>query len=231
MAYDLAIATACYFGKYVHVETEALVNYRIGLFRELVRTLALTQWDGVCPVWCLWDDNSPIPQFPSRTDIDIDIVCHVNTNGPTKSASANVIDCLNFAQTLAPFTVVIDSDAVVHPDWVKTAFELVARYPQAPLWGLYNTKYHPVIDYNGFESDDDSTVFKHTNTIFGSLYRSSERGQRPLDEWCEKFICDLRDKTRVIPVLKCSVIQHTGMHGLNNVEGTVEDYDSSFEVL
>lgn len=225
--YDISIATTLYHGRYVHVNCD---NYRLSLFRKLVESLARTRWGGINPVWCLWDDNSPEKWFPSRTDIDIDMVTHVNPNGPTKSASANVIDSLNFAQTLAPYTVVIDSDAIVHPEWVLNAFKLIHDYPSSRVWGLYNTSHHPVINYNGFESDDAEVVFKHTNTVFGTLYRSSERPVTELTEWCESFINDLRMPVGVIPVLKRSAIQHTGKNGLNNVEGKIEDYDSGFEV-
>lgn len=225
--YDLAIATTLYHGTYVHVDSP---DYRLGLFRKLVESLARTRWGGINPVWLLWDDNSPTKWFPSRRDIDIDMVTHVNPNGPTKSASANVIDCLNEAQKLAPLTVVIDSDAIVHPKWVLKAIELTEKYPSSRVWGLYNTKHHPVIDYNGFESDDSEVVFKHTNTIFGTMYRSSERPYTPLTDWCESFINELRKPVGVIPVLKTSVIQHTGVHGLNNVAGKVEDFDPNFEM-
>jgi hypothetical protein len=225
--YDLAIATTLYHGKYVHVDCD---NYRLGLFRKLVESIARTRWGGIKPVWCLWDDNSPTKWFPSRTDVDIDMVTHVNSKGPTKSASANVIDCLNEARRLAPYTVVIDSDAIVHPQWVLKAFALIDKYPSSRVWGLYNTSHHPTIDYNGFESDDEEVIFKHTNTVFGTIYRSSERPETPLTDWCESFINELRKPVGVIPVLKKSVIQHTGANGLNNVAGVVEDYDSSFEV-
>lgn len=204
-------------------------EYRLGLFRKLVESLARTRWGGLRPVWCLWDDNSPKKWFPSRANIDIDMVCHVNSKGP--SQNANVVDSLNEAQRHAPFTVCIDSDAIVHPEWVLRAMDLVEKYPNSNLYGLYNTKHHPVAEIKGFDLEDADTVLKYSNTIFGTLYRSEFRGERKLDEWCEHFVWRSPEHTPVIPVLKRSVIQHTGENGLNSVKGVTErDYDSGFEI-
>lgn len=204
-------------------------DYRLGLFRKLVESLARTRWSGINPVWLLWDDNSPTKWFPSRRDIDIDMIHHVQVAGPAQNA--NVVDSLNEAQKLAPYTVCIDSDAIVHPEWVLKAFSLVEKYPNSPLYGLYNSKHHPVIDYNEFQSDDERTVFKHSNTIFGTLYRSECRGNRPTTEWCEQFVWRAPGTTPIIPVLLRSVIQHTGRNGLNSREGVTEaDCDTSFEI-
>lgn len=243
--FDLAIATTTYFGPYVHVESEEKIQYRISLFRKLVASLDRTQWGGIRACWCISDDNSPtkVPvtvytkRYPTvwgkkiTGDINVDNIAvyqSSRTNGP--SQNANVVDNLNNAQTMAPFTVCIDSDALVHPLWVLKAFELIEKYPNSPLYGLYNSKHHPTIDYTNYKPDDADTVFKHSNTVFGTLFHSESRGRRSLNEWCEQFVWRSPENTPIIPVLRKSVIQHTGLNGLNSVEGVTDpDYDSTFE--
>ena len=228
--YDLAICTPTFFGRYVHVDTEEKVEFRRTLFRSLVKSLDDTVWDGKRIAWCIWDDHSERPEQPVVNWGDVHFF--QQPSGPSKSASDNVISCLNYAVRLAPLTITIDSDCIVNPQWLHRAYELVDEYPGAPCWGLYNTRYHPVIDYNGFTSDDPRTIFKHTNTILGTLFRSEDRGQVPITEgsWCEEFIGKLPfEVARIIPVTRPSMIQHCGHNGLNSVEGvTIPDFDPEF---
>lgn len=223
MNYDLAIATCTFFNPYIHVDNN---SYRRGLFLQLVESINKTRWGGIKPVWVIYDDCSTEPVIP---ETDIPVVFYKQPIGPSKSASKNVIDCLNRAVTLAPYTITIDSDCVVHPDWVKRCFELIEDYPNAPCWGLFNTRHHPVISYNEIESDDPRAVLKHTNTILGTLFRSKDRGQVPDNAWCENFICDIPYQVaRIIPVCRPSMIQHCGKHGLNSVDGVTDDFDPEY---
>ena len=228
MNYDLAIATATYFGEYTHVDAEQ-VKFRRKLFHDLTASLAKTDWCNKKVVWVVYDDHSAEPEVPEVPWGDV-VFFHQPT-GPSKSASNNVIACLNKAATLAPLTVVIDSDCLVNPRWLRRGLELIDEFPGAPGYGLFNTRFHPIINYNDFVSEDPSLVFKHTTTICGLLFRSADRGQVEITStsWCEAFVYEILpfQVSRIFPVCKPSLIQHCGTYGLNST-GTVTDFDPEF---
>lgn len=200
-SYDIAIATSTYFAPYGNCVAG---SYRVALFRELLKSLLQVDLRGRKACWVIHDDASPefveIPRMP----FDVRILKIADNLGQPKA----YFGALAEANKIAEWVIFCDSDGWMTPDCIERAFALSEKYPDAQMYGLYNSPYHKTIE----EFEDH--VLKESICEHGRFFRSSFGGWGVVEN--------------AIPVLRPSGIQHCGKFGLN---GTEDDYDRELEIV
>lgn len=198
--YDVAIATSTYFGEYGNVPNR---DYRMDLFLRLAQSLRISHLGAWRVLWLIHDDASPV--FPEMPKLPFDVM--VLRRSKNIGQPQNYLSTVQHAAAEANWVAVIDDDGEVKPDWLKRAFDLVAWFPEADCYGLYNSPYHPA------NRVEDGYVLKPSTCEHGRFFRAKFGGWGPV--------------THDIPVTRPSVLQHCGKFGLN---GTKDDYDREFNL-
>lgn len=215
---NLVIATTTYFAPYDHVPN---AEYRRPLWKMFVDSFHKSNLAGHDISVLVCDDNSPtVPLYwfdvPS---VRIDRDEHLGAGG-------NQMDCLDRAATMAEYCLAVDSDAYFAPDWLTWLTDAVERYPNAAGWVLFNSQWH--VNY-AEPAPEPGYRWKKNCQVHGLCYRTADRGIiGDPNEWIENFIPKLAEKGNFL-CPEVSKIQHTGMYGVNNKPGAVQDFDQNFE--
>lgn len=137
----------------------------------------------------------------------------------------NYFRVLNQVTGMAPFCLIADSDAYFHPDWLRWLYDAMDMYPDCAGWSLYNSPRNTTVIH---EIGNGNIERKHSQP-HGLVYRTADRPISDPVGWFEDFIGELSAKHSMGFVTpKVSMIQHTGVYGLNNVPGGSQDYDPNF---
>ncbi len=211
--YDLAIAMATYFDPHYKVPA----GYRRKLYDECIESLQKAKWfpiDSSKVILTINDDNSTEPPSIPTLPIAVEAIAH-KVKG--EQCFDNIWRALMRAKELGRWVINLDSDSLVKPHWISEAFRLVHAFPYHKAYGLFNTKYHETIE------NCDWYVKKKSLTELGMMFRADDLPSRRTslleslygNAWPEFHPC-----------LRPSVVQHTGMIGVNNPQG--DDFDPEF---
>jgi len=205
LKYDFAIATTTYFAPYANCKD---VEYRVELFYTMCESLAKVDWSGSSAIWVIHDDASPA--FPVMMDVGIPV--EVIRHKENLTIAGNSGRSIQHAAGLGEWVVVADSDGLFARDCFLRLKGLMQQYPDEGIFGLFNTKYHKLVEDRG------DHVIKATLCEHGTVFHNSLAG------FCFGRI---RMDVGPYPCLKPSGLQHTGQVGLNS---TTDDFDSEFQV-
>lgn len=198
MIYSLAIVTTTCFKPYGHVKDPI---YRRKLFDLYVESIEKTNWMGIRNIYSIVREDDGI------------------------GWNANYFELLNEATDKAPFCLIADSDAYFHPDWLICLYDLMAKYPDAAGWSLYNSPRNSMV----IRELEPGIIEKKHSQPHGLVYRTADRPVSEVKGWFEEFISTLPEKHSMGFVTpKISMIQHMGCYGLNNVPGGSADFDPLF---
>lgn len=209
--YDLCVVTTTYLDAY-----DGCFNpyYRLGLFLDEIASMRHLDCGRLKVCWLIYDDGSP--QFPAMPAMPFDTELHLlrNVGWVRNSVRACARAC-----ELSGWVLNLDSDGLIARDAIGRATSLIAQFPNAPAYGLFNTPYHHTLETHA------DHVLKQSIPEHGLLFRSQDYRTDMGDNF--PLFARLKPNGSGYPVLRPSGIQHTGKVGVNSTE---DDEDLEFKL-
>jgi hypothetical protein len=118
--------------------------YRLRLFQRCCLSLAKTRIpDGLNLYWLLSDDDSPVDWSDCLSYLSL-FQPEVQRRSVGLGANGNCAKTISAGLAVHPYTVSIELDMVVDPNWLFQLLQLHEQHPEAAAWTCFNAKFHPI---------------------------------------------------------------------------------------
>lgn len=120
--------------------------WRLDYLRKCCASLARTQIPaGVKVQWYIFDDCSPLAWDACLVPLS-PFAPTIHRLAGNRGANSACAEAITAGLTTADYTVSIEMDMLVHPEWLVRLLALERQHPEGAAWTCFNAFYHPVIE-------------------------------------------------------------------------------------